>query len=71
MVVNGGRSWPTATITMISDSSRTTFPTSKSLPPSGVKWWAQDYLPTRAWIMELVAQLVRALCLDRPVFMGC
>jgi len=43
----------------------------KSLPPIGVRWWEQPYLPTRAWLINWVVALADHLELDQPFFMGC
>ena len=43
----------------------------KSLPPTSQTWWAQDYMPTRSWLIDFILGLSRALELERPVFMGC
>jgi pimeloyl-ACP methyl ester carboxylesterase len=43
----------------------------KSLPPTGVRWWEQEYRLTRSFLMATVLALSRALGLDRPVYMGC
>jgi len=43
----------------------------KSLPPTGIPWWQQEYRLTRAFLMESVVAISRALGLDRPVYMGC
>jgi len=43
----------------------------RSLPPLGVRWWEEDYRPTKEYLMNWVVALSAALGLDRPVFMGC
>lgn len=43
----------------------------KSSPPTGIRWWAQNYMPTRKWLFEFVDAFSTAIDLDRPVFMGC
>lgn len=43
----------------------------KSLPPTGIEWWAQDYMPTKEWLFEFVEAFSAVVGLDRPVFMGC
>jgi pimeloyl-ACP methyl ester carboxylesterase len=43
----------------------------KSLPPTGEAWWAEDYLPTREWVIAVIRAISQALGLNRPVFMGC
>ncbi|SNQ45302.1 Carboxylesterase (modular protein) [Frankia canadensis] len=42
----------------------------KSLPPSGVAWWAQEYRLTRGYLMQIPIALANALGLDRPAFIG-
>lgn len=42
----------------------------KSLPPHGVKWWAQEYNLTKTFLLEYMKAFTDALELDRPVFMG-
>ncbi len=43
----------------------------KSLPPTSVEWWKQEYRLTRDFLMKVPVTLTRELGLDRPVFMGC
>jgi pimeloyl-ACP methyl ester carboxylesterase len=43
----------------------------RSLPPTTVAWWQEEYRLTRAFFMQVPLTLVRELGLDRPVFMGC
>jgi pimeloyl-ACP methyl ester carboxylesterase len=43
----------------------------RSLPPIGVRWWEQPYLPNKASLMEWVVAIKNAIGLDRPFFMGC
>ena len=43
----------------------------KSLPPTGVRWWEQEYRLTRDFLMDTVLALAEALGLERPVYMGC
>jgi pimeloyl-ACP methyl ester carboxylesterase len=43
----------------------------KSLPPSGKRYWEEQYKLTKRWFMNYWVALVGALELDRPVFMGC
>ncbi len=43
----------------------------KSVPPTGVEWWKQEYRLTRDFLMKVPVTLARELDLDRPVFMGC
>jgi pimeloyl-ACP methyl ester carboxylesterase len=42
----------------------------KSLPPSSIPWWKHPYRLTRDFGMGVPLALVKALELDRPVFMG-
>jgi len=43
----------------------------RSLPPTSVRWWEQDYRPGRDLIMAWIAGFIAALELDRPIFVGC
>ena len=43
----------------------------KSVPPTSVTWWAQEYKLTKAFLMDTVVAISEALGLDRPAFMGC
>ena len=43
----------------------------KSLPPTGVRWWEQAYLPGREYLENWVVAIADALKLDQPYFMGC
>ena len=43
----------------------------KSVPPSGKKWWAEQYKLTGEFVRSVPVTLSQALGLDRPVFMGC
>lgn len=43
----------------------------KSLPPTSVEWWEQDYRLTRQTLIDTVLGICDALELDRPVYMGC
>ena len=43
----------------------------KSLPPTSVRWWEQDYKLTKARLIETVLAISGGLELDRPVYMGC
>ncbi|MDR6397516.1 alpha/beta fold hydrolase [Herbaspirillum seropedicae] len=43
----------------------------RSLPPMGVRWWEQAYLPTGEELMNWVVALADKLNLDQPYFMGC
>ena len=42
----------------------------KSLPPHGVKWWAQEYNMTKQLMMDIPNTFAQALELDRPIYMG-
>jgi pimeloyl-ACP methyl ester carboxylesterase len=42
----------------------------KSLPPSGVAWWAEEYRLTRDHLMKIPVSLAAVLELDRPAFIG-
>jgi pimeloyl-ACP methyl ester carboxylesterase len=43
----------------------------KSLPPIGVRWWEQPYLPTREWFIDWAVAIADKLELENPYFMGC
>ncbi len=43
----------------------------KSLPPTGVDWWAREYRLTTELVMDSVVAICHALELERPVYMGC
>ena len=43
----------------------------KSLPPTGIAWWTQEYRLTTELLMDSVVAISHALQLDRPVYMGC
>jgi pimeloyl-ACP methyl ester carboxylesterase len=43
----------------------------KSLPPTGPRWWAEDYRLTGEALRAVPVGLAAALGLERPVFMGC
>ena len=43
----------------------------KSLPPTDVEWWAKPYLLQGDFLRNIPIQLIDALALDDPVFMGC
>ena len=43
----------------------------KSLPPTGVAWWEQEYRLTTERVMDSVVAICHALDLERPVYMGC
>ena len=43
----------------------------KSLPPTGVDWWAREYRLTTELLMDSVVAICQSLELERPVYMGC
>jgi pimeloyl-ACP methyl ester carboxylesterase len=43
----------------------------KSVPPTGVEWWTEEYRLTRDFLMKVPVTLVTELGLERAVFMGC
>ena len=43
----------------------------KSLPPTGVAWWEQEYKLTTELLLDSVVAICQALGLERPVYMGC
>ena len=43
----------------------------KSLPPTGRRWWEEQYKLTGDFLRQVPLALKAALGLDRPVFMGC
>ncbi len=43
----------------------------RSLPPTGIRWWEEQYRLTKPFLMDTVIAINHALELDRPVFMGC
>ena len=42
----------------------------KSVPPSDVRWWQEEYRRTRDFLMSVPMALADALGLSRPVYMG-
>ncbi len=42
----------------------------KSVPPTGERWWTQEYRLTRAFLVQVPVTLSRALGLSRPMYMG-
>ena len=42
----------------------------KSVPPTGARWWQEDYRLTRDFLMAVPMALAAALDLHRPVYMG-
>jgi pimeloyl-ACP methyl ester carboxylesterase len=43
----------------------------RSLPPIGVRWWEEPYLPTRDTFINWAVAIADKLELDNPYFMGC
>jgi len=43
----------------------------KSLPPTSVRHWEQEYKLTKDWFMRYWVELCHQLELKRPVYMGC
>ncbi|MFW3895156.1 alpha/beta fold hydrolase [Pseudomonas bharatica] len=43
----------------------------KSLPPTGERWWEQDYRPSKQELLEWSTAIVNTLELDRPIYLGC
>lgn len=43
----------------------------KSVPPTSVAWWEQQYLLKKDFLTQTVVAISDALELDRPVYMGC
>jgi pimeloyl-ACP methyl ester carboxylesterase len=43
----------------------------RSLPPTSVPWWEEDYVLTKDRLIKTVLAISHALELDRPAFMGC
>jgi pimeloyl-ACP methyl ester carboxylesterase len=42
----------------------------KSLPPTGIEWWKQEYRLTKDFLMRVPVTLSQALELERPAYMG-
>ena len=42
----------------------------RSLPPSGIAWWKQEYRLTKEFLMRVPLTLSQALELERPAYMG-
>ena len=42
----------------------------KSVPPTGVEWWKQEYRLTKSFLLDFVAGFVGELQLEDPVYMG-
>ena len=43
----------------------------RSLPPTSVRWWAEEYRRDTALLMDSIVAISDALKLERPVYMGC
>ncbi|MFN8555931.1 MAG: alpha/beta hydrolase [Dehalococcoidia bacterium] len=43
---------------------------SKSVPPTTVEWWTQEYVLTKDFLMKVVVTLSHELGLERPIYMG-
>jgi pimeloyl-ACP methyl ester carboxylesterase len=43
----------------------------RSLPPTTVRWWEEEYALSRDVLIETVVAICDGLELDRPVYMGC
>lgn len=43
----------------------------KSLPPTGISWWQEEYKLTQDFFEKFIVALSRELELEDPVFMGC
>lgn len=43
----------------------------RSLPPTGVRWWEQEYRLTKTFFESFLVELSHSLELDRPVYLGC
>ena len=42
----------------------------KSVPPTGKRWWQEEYRLTKEFLMSVPIELSRALGLETPVYMG-
>jgi pimeloyl-ACP methyl ester carboxylesterase len=42
----------------------------KSVPPTGVEWWREEYRLTKDFLMKVPVTLARELGLERPAYMG-
>ncbi len=42
----------------------------KSVPPTGIEWWKQEYKLTKSFLLDFVETFVRELELDDPIYMG-
>lgn len=43
----------------------------KSLPPIGSRWWEEAYRPTKMELLDWSTAIVKALNLDKPIYLGC
>ncbi len=43
----------------------------KSLPPIGSRWWEEAYRPTKAELLDWSTAIVKALGLEKPIYLGC
>jgi pimeloyl-ACP methyl ester carboxylesterase len=43
----------------------------KSLPPESIEWWKEEYRLTKKFFIDFQTELIKALDLKKPVFMGC
>ena len=43
----------------------------KSLPPTDVAWWEQEYILTEEFLLAFHVELADVLGLDRPIYVGC
>lgn len=43
----------------------------KSLPPSGRRWWEEEYRLTKEFFEHFIVELSHSLGLEDPVYMGC
>ena len=43
----------------------------KSLPPESVEWWKEEYMLHKSFLFDFHTEFIRALGLERPVYIGC
>ncbi|MBV7495048.1 alpha/beta hydrolase [Pseudomonas sp. PDM24] len=43
----------------------------KSLPPIGSRWWEEAYRPSKTELLDWSTAIVKALQLDKPIYLGC
>jgi pimeloyl-ACP methyl ester carboxylesterase len=43
----------------------------KSLPPESEEWWKKEYRLTKSFFIDFQLELIKALQLDKPVYIGC